>query len=648
MYKRQELSTSPTLNNVSGAPGQTSTIDLIVTDADGCTHSTSLIVEWVEDIQFNLISPNSPPCAGTDVVIEVDPVDPLINYNWNTGATGESIVAQNAGIYTATGINANGCFHSASFEILPPPDLCTVPSGCHEDCYAQLVCAPEGHGSYQWYQDGVAVPGADEPCFLINSTGLFWVEVTGLNGCTSTSKLLDFTLLDCTCDFEPIVEVDDECCVTLSFDNNSTGCFYELSVHTHGEPATFDVSSDFNLINSGPAAIQLEYIGGVAPIGIVQDAVEICFLDPQATPIQNIGWDWANPDEDKTCGGEFPVQCDSDSSCVTIVEDALICQEDGSLVYNFTLCNSASTTFDIGYFSLSAVGPPGVTLDNTTFDLSGNSLAPGSCGDFSVLVQGANATDELCLFFSVHEENPAQNPAATCCFLDVCMEVPECGCAEVEIFDVTCTADGYALELGIVNHLLFDFGQIQLTYPGQYGPIVQWVTGVSLGAQMSSTLSVTLDPDALAESPFCIDMVFYQAGNAGEWLECCHIQVCTDLPFCGEISGCTDPDAINFNPNATVDDGSCLWDTCILPTLINPNHPCNDEYDPVCGCNGMTYGNSCYAMYLGGVVSWTQGECEDNGGQGAPDECPTDINADGTTNVVDLLLLLGEFASPCE
>lgn len=643
-----ELSTAPTLNNVSGAPGQTSTIDLIVTDADGCTHSTSLIVEWVEDIQFNLISPNSPPCAGTDVVIEVDPLDPLINYNWNTGATGESIVAQNAGIYTATGINANGCFHSASFEILPPPDLCTVPSGCHEDCYAQLACAPEGHGSYQWYQDGVAVPGADEPCFLINATGLFWVEVTGLNGCTSTSKLLDFTLLDCTCDFEPIVEVDDECCVTLSFDNNSTGCFYELSVHTHGEPATFDVSSDFNLINSAPAAIQLEYIGGVAPIGIVQDAVEICFLDPQATPIHNIGWDWANPDEDKTCGGEFPVQCDSDSSCVTIEEDALICQEDGSLIYNFTLCNSASTTFDIGYFSLSAVGPPGVTLDNTTFDLSGNSLAPGSCGDFSVLVQGANATDELCLFFSVHEENPAQNPAATCCFLDVCLEVPECGCAEVEIFDVTCTADGYALELGIVNHLLFDFGQIQLTYPGQYGPIVQWVTGVSLGAQMSSPLSLTLDPDALAESPFCIDMVFYQAGNAGEWLECCHIQVCTDLPFCGEISGCTDPDAINFNPNATVDDGSCLWDTCILPTLINPNHPCNDEYDPVCGCNGMTYGNSCYAMYLGGVVSWTQGECDDNGGQGAPDECPTDINADGTTNVVDLLLLLGEFASPCE
>jgi hypothetical protein len=30
------------------------------------------------------------------------------------------------------------------------------------------------------------------------------------------------------------------------------------------------------------------------------------------------------------------------------------------------------------------------------------------------------------------------------------------------------------------------------------------------------------------------------------------------------------------------------------------------------------------------------------------DACPTDINKDGTTNVADLLMVLGEFASDCE
>ena len=138
--------------------------------------------------------------------------------------------------------------------------------------------------------------------------------MTGLNGCTSTSKILDFTLLECSCDFEPIVEVDDECCVTLTFDNNSTGCFYELLVHTHGEPATFDPSSDFNLINSGPAEIQLDYISGIAPIGIIQDAVKICLTDPQPNVLHNIGWDWSNPDEGTTCGGEFPYDCSNDTT----------------------------------------------------------------------------------------------------------------------------------------------------------------------------------------------------------------------------------------------------------------------------------------------------------------------------------------------
>ena len=32
-------------------------------------------------------------------------------------------------------------------------------------------------------------------------------------------------------------------------------------------------------------------------------------------------------------------------------------------------------------------------------------------------------------------------------------------------------------------------------------------------------------------------------------------------------------------------------------------------FDPVCGCNGITYGNSCEAL-VAGVKSWTEGPCE--------------------------------------
>lgn len=116
-------------------------------------------------------------------------------------------------------------------------------------------------------------------------------------------------------------------------------------------------------------------------------------------------------------------------------------------------------------------------------------------------------------------------------------------------------------------------------------------------------------------APNCLDLGHLDFGLCAMYMGIANINgTCVDVSGCGWII-----DNIDYSPffYDTMDD--CLTQCgnhlqqCIDSTLINPTTGCFEIFAPVCGCDNVTYSNTCEAFYVNGVTQWTNGPCIGNG-----------------------------------
>ncbi|MBP6825940.1 MAG: PQQ-dependent sugar dehydrogenase [Saprospiraceae bacterium] len=118
-----------------------------------------------------------------------------VNYIWSNQQPGDQIIYLEAGLYSVTATDANGCVRIDTFEMTnampdPPAPVITAPANVLCEGGSMVLSsseAPAGY-TYQWYNGADLVAGANSQTLEIQNGGLYRVKISG-SPCSAMSEV---------------------------------------------------------------------------------------------------------------------------------------------------------------------------------------------------------------------------------------------------------------------------------------------------------------------------------------------------------------------------------------------------------------------------------------------------------------------------
>jgi gliding motility-associated-like protein len=186
------VQTTPTATGLTAG-----TYTVTITDANGCTLTTSCIVNNIPGETVSIASSVNVSCNGGNngsATPLVTGGTPNYTYSWSTipVQTTSNATGLTAGTYTLTVTDANGCIATASVTISQPPVLTVTTSAptnvlCNGGNNGSDIATPNG-GTGPYTYSWNTIPVQTTPNANGLTAGTYTITVTDANGCTATAS----------------------------------------------------------------------------------------------------------------------------------------------------------------------------------------------------------------------------------------------------------------------------------------------------------------------------------------------------------------------------------------------------------------------------------------------------------------------------